>query len=1552
MIPKLYFKTALFITLILTIAFSLIQPDRVFAEGEVPEGTPQPTIEPTPQETINDSDEDAEPVELPEPVDDSILVTPDVVNAEVVVVDSQGTALPLASEAALQAIQNPDPYFFKGGTKYEFTETDCDPSEGVVQACDNPIQAAINYLATRGWTPDKNKIYVEAGTYDVAAAVIPHILIDGDDWGNSTPVLLFISGAGSDNNPLTGTVIVGNFTVNNMKNFTLSGVFIEGGITAANNTGTLTLNDVTVVSSGADGIDVQDHIGAVNLTKVNVIDSDEDGAEIQATGNVTVKESSFNQNAASGLIILTPKNILLDNVAADNNLNGNGITITGTSGNGSFTFTNKLGDNSAFNNIGKGLFIQTSGNIFVSGMQSTFNTFGGGEVLNNAGTGTVTIQNSTFNQNTGFGLDVKSKNAISLSLVEANQNALGSGNYGAQLDNSTALSINKAIVVVNSSFNQNGAFGINILSKGSIILRSVTASSNSGTSDGYGAYIFNDIAAKNPPIVKIESSSFNDNATYGLNVVTRGNITLNMVTADNNFYGNGIALNNLIGKGYIYILNSLGVNSSSGNAAGSGLIVETNGAITIRSLNASQNQNSSVLTNNTGTSSIFIYQSHFDNNNSTGLNILTRGSILLENSTANGNQNSGNGVLIDNVGGKGNITILRSQFNFNNANGITISSNGTVLIRQISANNNTLMGASINNNGTLIRNVSILGNLGENSFNLNGDTGLRIDSRGAVTLYNILVLKNILAGVPDTDPDTEEYRHGGIFIDNTFGSAGVSIKNANISYNSGVFTTALNIASNGAIYISNLIANNNHWGADVNNLGSAGAKNGIKIYQSTFNNNENAGIIATSAGTIISNNLTAMGNQGPRAVVFQNVVGNFVGVSVLSSLGNNLIINNTGLGLEITTSGNVTLSNLNASSNGGIGVTLPNPIQGEGNVKIINSLFENNGDTGLIVQTSGAITLINVSASFNGGSDLSVGAYLAGGARTITVYRSFFNGNTGSGLIAIATGKITLNSILANDNAHAIPNPNPADMGEFSGILLQNNCIDCTAGITISNSYFNNEFNRNTNISLVDTTTTAPLGIGMNIRTYGSLVIRGVSASDNGMHGAYMINSYSELNNVSISGARFESNRLSGLWVQTLGNITLTKVIAGNTSLQTGQVYGDDPVPDGYKGSGAYLINSLDYGGHKKVTILNGKFDNNYGVGLRVISNGSIKLVNVTASQNTTYPTTDPYGAYLSNFGSPPEVSAGISITGNYLANQFSDNALADGLFLRSKGNLVIQNTIASNNGKSGIYYINSSNINTTKLNTLQTNNNAFSGVFVYTQGSIFADKISANHNGSGLNVANLEMDFLSAAAVYLSNQASTTGRSQVLVSRSQFNDNYSTGLRVYSSGNITVNSIQALGNRTAEPAPPVGLRIDGAYLQNSSSSVAVNVNVLSSYGANRFDNNRDYGLHIYARQNITVSRATANSNGILDPAAARSGMNFVVKATNSKITLNCVTVTSNGQHGIWVEYQGGGTGGKLLLKGCYIGNNALAIPGSDLYIDPNYGTPTLIQTGSYCSGW
>ncbi|HEX7556865.1 MAG TPA: hypothetical protein VF338_09590, partial [Leptolinea sp.] len=95
------------------------------------------------------------------------------ISARLVVLDQSGDAISPTTQAAADALAAPDPYFYVGITKYQFTTADCDPGPGAPVACGDPIQAAFNYIKALNINPVGGTVYVEAGTYN------SNLVIDG-----------------------------------------------------------------------------------------------------------------------------------------------------------------------------------------------------------------------------------------------------------------------------------------------------------------------------------------------------------------------------------------------------------------------------------------------------------------------------------------------------------------------------------------------------------------------------------------------------------------------------------------------------------------------------------------------------------------------------------------------------------------------------------------------------------------------------------------------------------------------------------------------------------------------------------------------------------------------------------------------------------------------------------------------------------------------------------------------------------------------------------------------------------------------------------------------------------------------------------------------------------------------------------------------------------------------------------------------------------------------------------------------------------------------------
>jgi len=220
-------------------------------------------------------------------------------------------------------------------------------------------------------------------------------------------------------------------------------------------------------------------------------------------------------------------------------------------------------------------------------------------------------------------------------------------------------------------------------STGDISLHHVKSDGNTGR----GAYLDNCAlsgtcqAAGN---ITVDShSEFNNNQSQGLFALSAGDINIDNVIADNNS-SSGAVLQNFLppSSGVINISNST-FNSNSNTTSSTGLLVHSNGNITLNSVIADNNGivgDSHLSVNLLTNLNVLIDNSEFNNNLHDGAD-MTGASIMVQNSHFNGNTNNG-----ANLNGT-SITVQNSQSNGNTGNGLV--TNGDATITCSSASNNT-----------------------------------------------------------------------------------------------------------------------------------------------------------------------------------------------------------------------------------------------------------------------------------------------------------------------------------------------------------------------------------------------------------------------------------------------------------------------------------------------------------------------------------------------------------------------------------------------------------------------------------------------------------------------------------------------------------------------------------------------------------------------------------------------------------------------------------------------------------------------------------------------
>ena len=401
-----------------------------------------------------------------------------------------------------------------------------------------------------------------------------------------------------------------------------------------------------------------------------------------------------------------------------------------------------------------------------------------------------------------------------------------------------------------------------------------------------------------PMAVNITGTNiFNSNYGDGLDVYTKGAISLNSITANSNgqsgnpSYGYGATLDNTSASSAQPIILS-GANQFNGNE-GAGLEALSNGAITASNLTADGNLtwygvylgNTSPLT----AQPVTVSGSVTNNNKYYGLIVWSKGFVTLSNITASSNGSyligsdyyTGEGVYVNNAGGVAGFTLTGTNvINSNSTNGLEVYSNGPISVNNLTANDNGYFdspidtkddavqgfGASLNNSTASTPQPITL--TGTNQFNNNWYDGLDVDAKEVITLTSITANDNGLG------QDATNTYGDGVYAVNSYNPASpqlVSILGTNQFSNN--WLDGLDVYSYGTITLNSATASGNR---NANFPGDGAYLDNCNITVSacttvtpmtinitgtnTFNSNYGNGLVAFSKGAVAINSITANGN--------------------------------------------------------------------------------------------------------------------------------------------------------------------------------------------------------------------------------------------------------------------------------------------------------------------------------------------------------------------------------------------------------------------------------------------------------------------------------------------------------------------------------------------------------------------------------------------------------------------------------------------------------------------------------------------------------------------
>lgn len=652
--------------------------------------------------------------------------------------------------------------------------------------------------------------------------------------------------------------------------------------------------------------------------------------------------------------------------------------------------------------------------------------------------GDVVVKNSKFNKNgsgniqepVGKGLEVTSGGAVTLASIEANNNQL----FGTSIQAAGNVVITNGFFSGNQgSYYLNGwnyeGYGLQVVTNGNITLNSVTANDN---------YLYG--ARLEGAVVKVSNGFFSENDSdwhehsigYGLQVVGTGDVTLSNITANKNQrWGADITTSGDVEVIDSFFNGNVSYTYSSGGEKtyyGYGLRIDSGDDVSLKNVEAMNNH---------------LYGAHIEAQD-----------VAIDTADFSGN---GSGDALDLTG-----------------YGLQVISDFNAALIRVTANNNQLYGADIAASGAVaIEQSSFNGHIayyrdyftGE-ILDRDGGYGLRVVTLGPIAIEDVTAEGNYLYGA---------YLKGGR----------TAVENSSFTHNgSGIITDptgyGLMIDSSERVTLIGVNASNNQlFGADIK------AKRAVTIIDSFF--------------------------SGHQTVTFTPCLG----------------LTFYGYGLTVVTPDDITLNGVEANFNNLWGASLTGD-----DIDVFSSQFNNNvsdsnifiDDTGLIVNAADDVVIFDVEANEN----RLIGAVITAGG-DVFITDSFFNDNRGYTCLYdwCPEGSITY-------HGYGLQVTTPGEIFVSGTNANNNNLFGATLNgglVEVENSTFNNN----------------GMGNGLNINATDNVTLTNVKAMKNGGNGVVVDGACQKI--VQVTGGTFSDNVLYGLKVldATL-NLDGTQTFANNGS--------------------------------------------------------------------------------------------------------------------------------------------------------------------------------------------------------------------------------------------------------------------------------------------------------------------------------------------------------------------------------------------------------------------
>lgn len=808
-------------------------------------------------------------------------------------------------------------------------------------------------------------------------------------------------------------------------------------------------------------------------------------------------------------------------------------------------------------------------------------------------------------------------NVGTISLIDVNAQATQSDSAGIYIEAQTG-----GVVLNRVNASDNAYQGVSIEAAGPVTVINSTIERNFKNTVSYDDFIALDITVTSGSYpVLLNGVTVQDNTSDGADIYA----PLSLVTVKNSLFNfndpSGVI--EYYGDGLWIVGNTLTLeNVYASDNDMRGIYAEAKAAFTGARLFTSSNGGTGLMVNtcnewgdgichNTGAGTVVVRGSPSIGNGGDGYNIVAKGAVTMYDIFTAGN--GGDGAYIENDITTAPVTLTMLNMT-GNYRGLVVYTRGTLLATNISCTGSTNDGIYIEDSGTgaVTFTINPTDPLNFNETGNNGGNGFVILAMGPVSL---------------TSFDTYENSGSGAIIDNSHAASAMPVTykvlDANVS-RTGAWENGggIEIYSRGVVTLNYVQSTNNQgFGLFINNMPpTTGVGPAVNISNGGFNDN----CYHDEFGCYWSGDASQYG-------------------------------------LVVISRGTITLLNVNANANYGLGAYLDNQYAGAAGNVVINAgtgvynSFSGNGDEGLLIFSNKAITLTNIQAKYNAYNGAELFNNVLGSTSPITINagsgmsNAFIGNGNGDGLYLYSNGAVTITNVNANWNASAgiyIDNTGGSGAVMIKQVGTWNYDEEGYSG--------GNTFSGNSSY-------------GLYVISKGAVTVSFWHVHDNGSDGIYVETS-STTGAITISGVATDYgdnlswNGWNGITVYGKGNITLNNINARRNDHD-----------------GVYLNNTNGLG---SVTVNNGYFDeNNYGYsydydcGLCILSRGAVVWKNGSAYNN------GYYGATIIN-GDPGVAGKPVTIT-----NVATCGNGETGLSIYSKGAVVLTN-VESNNNSATHYYI------------------------------------------------------------------------------------------------------------------------------------------------------------------------------------------------------------------------------------------------------------------------